>query len=140
MALVASRLTWVPADAVGSVAVTAVINGILVQIVMASRVLYGLSRMGQLPAVLGRVHVRRRTPWVAILLVAAAMAVLASLFPVERLAAATSRIVLAMYALVCLSLLMVKRRGEPLPAGAFRAPVWAVAGGLVICAALFVLA
>ena len=140
MALVASRLAWLPGDAVGAVAVVAVVNGVLVQIVMASRVLYGLARMGQLPGVLARVHARRRTPWVAILLVAGVIAALALSFPVATLADATSRIVMGMYALVCLSLLLVKRRGEPLPEGAFEAPAWAVAAGMILCLALLVLA
>jgi amino acid transporter len=140
LALVAERLAWLPGDAVGAVAVVAVVNGVLVQIVMASRVLYGLARMGQLPAFLARVHPRRRTPDLAIGLVAAVIIMLALAFPVTALADATSRIVMGMYALVCLSLLLVKRRGEPLPAGAFRAPAWAVAGGMIICLGLLVAA
>ena len=140
LALVAERLHAVPAPVVGGVAVVAVINGVLIQIVMASRILYGLARAGHVPAVLGRVHARRRTPMVAIALCWGIIALLVLALPVEQLAAHTSRLVLAIYALVCLSLLLVKWRGEPAPAGVFRAPVPLVAAGLVICVFLLVMA
>lgn len=45
----------------------AVANSALINMLMASRLLYGLSRQGVLPHALGRVHPTRRTPWVAIL-------------------------------------------------------------------------
>ena len=45
----------------------AVANSALINMLMASRLLYGLARQGVLPHVLGRVHPVRRTPWVAIL-------------------------------------------------------------------------
>lgn len=45
----------------------AVANSALINMLMASRLLYGLARQGVLPHALGRVHQTRRTPWVAIL-------------------------------------------------------------------------
>ena len=45
----------------------AVANSALINMLMASRLLYGLAHQGVLPHVLGRVHPVRRTPWVAIL-------------------------------------------------------------------------
>src|SRR5690606_14953233 len=49
----------------GVVAMFAIINGALIQVIMASRVLYGLSSRGQLPAPLARVHPATRTPLIA---------------------------------------------------------------------------
>ena len=45
----------------------AVANSALINMLMASRLLYGLARQGVLPHVLGTVHPTRRTPWVSIL-------------------------------------------------------------------------
>ncbi len=137
LALVAERLPGVPADMIAAIASIAVVNGVLVQIVMASRIFYGLARMGRLPAALGWVHPRFRTPLNAVLLAWLIMMGLALAFPVvEGLAGMTARIVLLVYALVCAALLAVKWRGEPPPEGTFRAPAPLVAAGLVICLVL----
>lgn len=45
----------------------AVANSALINMLMASRLLYGMARQHVLPPVLGRVHPSRRTPYVAIL-------------------------------------------------------------------------
>ena len=45
----------------------AVANSALINMLMASRLLYGMSKQRVLPPVLGRVLEGRRTPWVAIL-------------------------------------------------------------------------
>ncbi|VCU68232.1 putative amino acid permease YhdG [Pigmentiphaga humi] len=45
----------------------AVANSALINMMMASRLLYGMSRQGVLPGFLARVHARTQTPWVAIL-------------------------------------------------------------------------
>ena len=141
LALVAERLPWVPADMIAAIAAVAVINGILIQIIMASRIFYDLARMSRLPAVLGWVHPRFRTPVNAVVLAWLTVVALVLAFPaVAGLAGMTSRLVLAVYALVCAALLAVKWRGEPLPAGAFRAPAPLVAAGFVICVFLLFVA
>ncbi|GAA1773764.1 MAG TPA: APC family permease [Tetrasphaera sp.] len=45
----------------------AVANSALINMLMASRLLYGMAKQEVLPPVLGRVHRTRQTPWVAIL-------------------------------------------------------------------------
>ena len=45
----------------------AVANSALINMLMASRLLYGMARQEVLPPVLGKVHRTRKTPWVAIL-------------------------------------------------------------------------
>ena len=45
----------------------AVSNTALINMLMASRLIYGMARQHVLPPVLGRVHPRGRTPWVAIM-------------------------------------------------------------------------
>ncbi|MBO0679930.1 APC family permease [Mycolicibacterium sp. S2-37] len=49
-----------------AIALVAVANGALLTMIMSSRLTYGMSDHGLLPAVLSRVLPERRTPWVAI--------------------------------------------------------------------------
>ena len=49
------------------IAMFAVANSALINMLMASRLIYGMARQEVLPPVLGKVHPGRRTPWVAII-------------------------------------------------------------------------
>src|SRR5919107_376238 len=50
----------------GFITMFAVANSALINMLMASRLVYGMSREGVLPAALGKVHASRRTPYIAI--------------------------------------------------------------------------
>ena len=89
----------------------AVVNGALIQIIMASRLLYGLSSQGWIPEVFSRIHRSRRTPWVSTLICTLAIWVL-SFFSLVNLASATSFIVLGVFSLMNLSLYVLQRK-EP---------------------------
>lgn len=91
------------------VGLAATINGILVQITMASRMLYGMANKGWLNKTLAKVNVKTKTPTLAVWLVTAAMAVAILLLELVQLAKLTSLLVLAVFVLVNLSLLIVKR-------------------------------
>jgi len=101
----------------------AVVNGALIQIIMASRVLYGMSREGWLHVALGRVHPKRRTPLLATALVTLSVLVLALWLPLVTLAKATSFITLVAFSFINLALLRIKHR-DPRPAGMRIYPVW----------------
>ena len=102
------------AAAIVFVGMLAGVNGALVQIVMASRVAYGLAKKGQALAVWSRVHPVTRTPLQATLAATGCVLILALWFPLVTLAKATSTILLVVYGLVHLSLWTIKRR-EPRP-------------------------
>jgi amino acid transporter len=123
LALVYSRATGWSADPISVIAVLATVNGALIQIVMASRVLYGLSAQGQLPAAFGRVNARTRTPIVATVTVTAVVLVLALAFRTAPLAQATAFIVLCIFSLVNLALWRLKRH-TPAPDGVPDLPIW----------------
>jgi hypothetical protein len=55
---------------------------------------------------------------------------------IVTLAEWTSRIILLIFAIVCLSLLRLKLLGEPAPEGTFRTPAWVPAAGVIACLAL----
>ncbi|MDP9135334.1 MAG: APC family permease, partial [Actinomycetota bacterium] len=59
-----------------AIALFALTNGALINLIMASRLVYGMSREGIVPKALGRVHPGRRTPYVAIAFTASLAALL----------------------------------------------------------------
>lgn len=116
----------------------AVTNGALVQIIMAARILYGLARAGRLPAALGRVSPRTRTPLLATGGVTLAVLVLALWFPLVPLAEATTFLILAVFTLVNVALLAIKRReGKPAIGPCY--PRWIPVTGFLTCAGFVVL-
>ncbi len=133
LALVFERITGLSPVLITAVAIFATLNGVIVQIIMASRVLYGLSSQGSLPAVIGRVNPTTRTPLVATTLVVVLVLTLALFFPIEQLAEWTSLVVLTIFSLVNLALLRLKWSGTLGPAPGYTAPLWAPPAGLVIC-------
>lgn len=91
-------------------AAIAMVNGILVQVIMASRLLYGMARESMAPAVFAKVLPGRQTPWVGIVAVAAVVLLLALAFPLLSLAELTSFIMLGVFTLVNASLFLIGRR------------------------------
>ena len=132
------RMTGMSSLAITLIAIVATLNGIIVQIIMTSRVLYGLANKRQLPAVFALVHPVTRTPLVATGIAAGAGLVLALAFPIAGLAEWTSRITLAIFILACSALIRIKLRGTPAPPGTFVVPLWVPIVGVLLCAVLLV--
>lgn len=85
-------------------------NGSLVQIIMASRILYGLANIGHLPKFLSDVNPWTRTPLKATFLIFWIILGLALYFPLVMLAEITSAVILAICVMVNLSLVIIKLR------------------------------
>lgn len=118
-------------EILAGIALLAMLNGALIQVVKASRVVYGLADQGGLPRRLARVHPGRRTPLLATALATLGAGLLALFVPLEALATLTSLITLTTFALADLALVVVKRR-DPHPPGVRTWPIWIPATG---CAA-----
>jgi amino acid transporter len=127
-------LAYVYAEATGrdpapisAIAIGATLNTVLIQMLMASRVLYGLAREKALPAWLGKVSPVTRTPLPATFIVVAIVIGLAVLLPIGGLARATSAIILIVFTTVNLALFRIKLRKGPQPA--FAVPLWVPVAG-----------
>lgn len=129
LALVYERATGGTPALIGAISLCAVVNGALVQIILASRMLYGMSREGWHYAGFGRVHPRTRTPLLATAAVTAALLFLALWFPLVTLATAASFMVLVLFVLMNWSLVRIKRR-DPHP-GVRTVPMWVPVAGLL---------
>jgi basic amino acid/polyamine antiporter, APA family len=136
LALVFERLTGASPHMMGAVALVATLNGIIVQIIMSSRVLYGLAQQGDLPAVFAKVHRVTRTPILSTVFTTALILVLALAVPLHQLADFTSRITLIVFAAVNLSLIRIKARSFEAQGDVYVAPGWVPWAGFVSCVAL----
>jgi APA family basic amino acid/polyamine antiporter len=120
------------------IAAVAALNGVLAQVVMASRVLYGLGRRSKGFAVFFHAHPRLGTPVRATVLVGMALIPAAVFLPIADLAEATSAILLSVFVLVNAALIGMKRQ---VPEAPFRVPMAVpVLGLLGSLAALAVMA
>jgi len=109
----------------------AIINGALIQMIMTSRVLYGLSSRGQLPDLLGVVHHRTRTPLFATAVVTVIVLILALTGRLASLAEAAAIIMLTIFSMVNLSLWRIKRR-DPHPVDVRIYPIWIPVAGFFV--------
>lgn len=129
LALLFERATGASPKGMALISLFAVINGALIQIIMAARMLYGMSREGWLPKGIGKVHPRTQTPLRATVIVSAAVLVLALALPLVTLARITSSAVLAVFAIVALALIRMKRTASAAP-GVCTVPYWVPGGSL----------
>jgi amino acid transporter len=94
----------------------AVANSALINMLMASRLLYGMARQAVLPPFLGKVHRTRRTPYAAIIFTTAlSLAVIvyvsqASSDAVAVLGGTTSLLLLGVFTIVNICVLVLRRR------------------------------
>jgi basic amino acid/polyamine antiporter, APA family len=92
-------LTNAPPTVISVIGLFAIVNGALIQIIMASRVLYGLASRNQLPHILSWVHPRTQTPWVATATASSLVLLLALAGSLASLAEVTSVAMLCVFAL-----------------------------------------
>lgn len=88
------------------------VNGALVQVIMAARVLYGMGSTNQAPSVFSRVNSTTQTPIIATLAIGLVIVLLTYLGNITSLAKLTSGIILVVFAGVNLSLCKVKLSGN----------------------------
>jgi amino acid transporter len=124
-------------EVLGVIALFALLNGALVQVIKGSRVLYGMGREGSVPARFGRVHPRTRTPLLATGVATMVTGAFALAFPLAVLAETTSVITLVTFLLANVSLVVVKR-AHPRPEGAIVFPVAVPVAGATVSAGLLV--
>lgn len=97
---------------IGLISLLAVVNGALVQIIMASRVMYGMAKIKLAPSRLAKVNAWTRTPVLATVTVVALVLGFALLLPLARLAQLTSLIMLLVFVSINIALIVIKRRSS----------------------------
>lgn len=136
LSLVFTRLAGISPLTISLIAIVATLNTILAQMTMAARVVYGMSRQGDLPRAAGHVHAKTATPVFATVFIAAATIALALTVPFVRLAESTSLATLMVFALVNLALLRLRHRRHVTHTAHVRVPLFVPVAGLATCLAM----
>jgi APA family basic amino acid/polyamine antiporter len=125
----------IPTKLFAVIALLAVSNGALINMIMASRIVYGMGDQGVVPTVFSTVHPGRRTPWVSILFTAViALLVLVTIGRNEEALAilGSTTVVLLLIAFVMVNISVLVLRSDPVGHEHFRAPtVFPVLGAVV---------
>ncbi len=116
LAKVYETATHSKATILSIIALFAVINGALVQIIMASRIFYGMSTQGWIPNFLSIVHPKTHTPINATILAGLIVFFLSVYFPIITLAQSSSFLIFIVFTLVNASLFIIKLK-DPHPQG-----------------------
>ncbi|MET8774898.1 APC family permease [Nocardia sp. NPDC050713] len=110
----------------------AVANSALINMLMASRLLYGMARQAVVPRAFGRVHARRRTPQVAIVFTTLlALGLIAFVGEVPELGGTTALLLLAVFTVVNVAVLVLRR--DPVEHKHFRTPTFLPVVGALSC-------
>ncbi|MEV6262344.1 APC family permease [Streptomyces sp. NPDC051784] len=102
------------------IALFAVTNSALINIMMASRLCYGMANERILPRAMGSVLAKRRTPWVGIVFVTVLAVGLVSTGEIEGLGDTTSFLLLCVFAVVNIAVLVLRK--DQVEHRHFRAP------------------
>ena len=107
---------------------------ILVLMYGQTRIFYTMARDGLLPKVFSTVHPKYRTPWVNTLLVGLIVALAAGFFDINSLGDMTSVGTLAAFAVVCLSVMWLRKTHPEIPRG-YRVPLYPIVpvAGILSC-------
>ncbi len=119
----------------GFITMFAVANSALINMLMASRLVYGMSREKVLPPVLGRVHRTRRTPYIAIgFTTLLAFALITFVGAVPALGGTTALLLLCVFTVVNIAVLVLRR--DRISYTHFRTPTVLPILGALSCAFL----
>jgi APA family basic amino acid/polyamine antiporter len=123
-------LSGIPDQVFAAIALFALANGALINMIMASRILYGMSHERVLPPIFGRVAERRQTPWFSIIFTTILAMALIATGEIEALASATVTLLLFAFILVNVSVLVLRR--DRVERDHFTAPIVLPVLGVVV--------
>ena len=116
------------------IAMFAVANTAVINMLMASRLLYGMAKQDVLPRPLALVHKGRQSPWVAIIVTTAlAVGLILVVGQVTALGGTTALLLLAVFAMVNIACIVLRKRDHEVEHKYFKAPGWIPWAGAVLC-------
>jgi basic amino acid/polyamine antiporter, APA family len=99
----------IPEKLFAAIGLLALSNGALINMIMASRLLYGMAQEGVVPGPFANVLPSRRTPWFAIAFTSAVAAVLVATGDLGSLADTTVALLVVVFAIVNVCVLVLRR-------------------------------
>jgi len=134
LSLVFRTIVGISPSAISLIAIVATLNTILAELTMATRVVYGLARQGDLPHHFAHIHARTATPMLATIVVVIVTFLLTLLVPFLELAEATSIATLVVFAMVNLALIRIRLRDGSGPH--LQVPIWMPVAGFATSVAM----
>jgi APA family basic amino acid/polyamine antiporter len=132
LALIIERYSSLPTEVMGLIGMIAIINGGLVQVVMVSRLIYGMAEINRAPAWFAKVSTKTKTPINATVVTGLAIWALTIFVDLRTLAEGTGTVILSVFALVNLALVQLRRRETSKHPG-FRVPLAIPITGFLLC-------
>ncbi|MDI2031624.1 APC family permease [Saccharopolyspora sp. TS4A08] len=129
--VVKAAAPWFPPVLFSLIALFAVTNTALINMLMASRLVYGMANEGVVPGAFGKVHKGRRTPWVSILFTSIIAMILVSSLEISDLGSTTSLLLLVVFAVVNVAVLVLRK--DEVEHEHFKAPTWVPVLGALTC-------
>ena len=120
--------------AFSAIALFALANGALINMIMASRLIYGMSEEGIVPKVFGRTIPGRATPHIAIIFTTVIAAALIATGDLGGLASTTVLLLLVVFVMVNVSVLMLK--SDQVDHDHFESPRFIPVLGIIVCLGL----
>jgi APA family basic amino acid/polyamine antiporter len=109
LSVVAASGVGIPEWIFSLIALIAVANGALLTMIMSSRVTFGMAEQGLLPASLGKVLAKRRTPWVAIIVTTVVAMVLTTIGDLSILAETVVLLLLFVFISTNIAVLVLRK-------------------------------
>lgn len=119
------------------ISIFAIINGALIQMIMVSRMLYGMASKGWIWHKFAKINAKTQTPVNSSLIVIAIILCLALWVPLVELAKTTSFLLLLIFSLVNAALISIKLR-SPAVSGVMNNPLWVPVAGLLSSVGLLI--
>ena len=135
LALVIERYSSLPPEVMGLIGMVAIINGGLVQVIMVSRLIYGMAKLNRAPKVFSKVSERTRTPIISTVTFSTVIWVLSLSLEIGNLAKLASFIILVVFFSVNASLIVIRLKPGVERAG-FQVPLAFPIMGATTCVLL----
>ena len=98
-----------PLGVFAAIGLFAVVNSALINMLMASRLLYGMANERIIPPLFASVHPSRRTPWVAIVFTSVIAMILVTSANISVLGGTTALLLLGVFTIVNIAVLVLRR-------------------------------
>ncbi|TLP36239.1 APC family permease [Arcobacter arenosus] len=138
LADVYSKLTNKEPILLSFIGMFAVINGALVQIIMVSRLFYGMGENNWLPKIFSNINEKTRTPIFSTVVASFLVLIFTLWLPIVTLASLTSFFIFIIFTLMNLSLIKIKRE-VPNPEGVLVYPIWIPIVGVIVNVSLLII-
>jgi APA family basic amino acid/polyamine antiporter len=121
------------------IAMISITNGILVNIIMASRLIFGMTKLKTSPKLFSNIYEKTQIPLFATVFVMIMIVILAYWFPIQTLAKITSTIMLVVFCLMHLSLIVIKTRTPEKTKNHIILPLVIPVIGFVLCSIFLII-